>query len=282
MSDLVVLALGEGGLGGPGSGGSIGARVVAVAVQVGPGSGDADAVRDRALAAGAVAADVVDARDEFADHHCLPALKANALHPRLLPALSTPLVAEHLVAAARRHGARTVAHGFTGDARVGFEAGVAALAPDLTCLAVDAVPSRPAAALWGPPRDGDADELVVTFDAGRPVAIDGETVTMWQAIELTTQRARAQGVGDTAMPGASVLAAAHRDLEAGTVERDLARFKAGVDRRWSGLVHAGRWFSPLRRALDDFVETANRPVSGEVRLTLRAGAVSLDHQPLAA
>ena len=63
----------------------------------------------------------------------------------------------------------------------------------------------------------------------------------------------------------------HRDLEDLTVERDLARFKRGVDQRWAELVYDGLWYSPLTRALDAFVQDASSHVSGEVRVRLHAG-----------
>src|SRR5690606_26455353 len=83
---------------------------------------------------------VVDAREEFADEYCLPALKANGLYMDRYPlvsALSRPVIVKHLVAAARAYGASTVSHGCTGKGndQVRFEVGIAALAPDLTCLA---------------------------------------------------------------------------------------------------------------------------------------------------
>jgi argininosuccinate synthase len=56
-----------------------------------------------------------------------------------------------------------------------------------------------------------------------------------------------------------------------TVERDLARFKRSVDQRWAELVYDGLWFSPLRRALDAFVDSAQEHVSGDVRLVLHGG-----------
>src|SRR5215207_4947202 len=117
-----------------------GAEVIACAVDVGQGGEDLQTIRKRALACGAVEAVVVDARDEFAEQYCLPALQANALYMDRYPlvsALSRPLIAKHLVAAAREHGAGTVAHGCTGKGndQVRFEVGIGALAPELTCLA---------------------------------------------------------------------------------------------------------------------------------------------------
>src|SRR5215213_724165 len=80
-----------------------GADVIALAADVGQG-GDFDAIRARALAAGAVDAKVVDLRAEFAEDYVLPALRANALYEGKYPlvsALSLPVIAKHLVVAAR-------------------------------------------------------------------------------------------------------------------------------------------------------------------------------------
>jgi len=132
-----------------------------------------------------------------------------------------------------------------------------------------------------------ADEVVISFDEGRPVAIDGGPVTMLEAIQELNARGGAQGVGRLDMvedrlvgiksreiyeaPGATVLLAAHQELENVTVERDLARFKRTVGQRWSELVYDGLWFSPLKRALDAFVAESQEHVTGDVRLTLHAG-----------
>ncbi|MEV5822229.1 argininosuccinate synthase [Micromonospora haikouensis] len=142
-----------------------------------------------------------------------------------------------------------------------------------------------------PAQERDPDEVIVTFDAGVPVAIDGETVTPYQAILELNRRAGAQGVGRLDMvedrlvgiksrevyeaPGAIALITAHQELEAVTVERDLARFKRGVDQRWGELVYDGLWFSPLKRALDAFIDDAQRQVSGEVRLVLHGGRATV-------
>ncbi|MGC3864444.1 argininosuccinate synthase [Micromonospora chersina] len=142
-----------------------------------------------------------------------------------------------------------------------------------------------------PAEPRDADEVVITFDAGVPVAVDGETVTPYQAILELNRRAGAQGVGRLDMvedrlvgiksrevyeaPGAIALIAAHQELEAVTVERDLARFKRGVDQRWGELVYDGLWFSPLKQSLDAFIDDAQQHVSGEVRLTLHGGRATV-------
>src|SRR6202042_754332 len=65
-----------------------GAEVIALAVDVGQGGEDLDTIKERALACGAAAAEVVDARDEFATEYCMPALQANALYMDRYPLVS--------------------------------------------------------------------------------------------------------------------------------------------------------------------------------------------------
>ncbi|MPZ95968.1 MAG: argininosuccinate synthase [Propionibacteriales bacterium] len=319
-----------------------GAEVVAVALDVGQGGEDLDTIRKRALACGAVEAVVVDARDEFADEFCLPALKANALYMDRYPlvsALSRPLIVKHLVQAAHYHGATIVSHGCTGKGndQVRFEVGVGALAPELQVIApvrdyawtrekaiayadehrlpIDVTKKSPYSIdqnVWGravetgflediwnapieelydytenPATPRDADEVVIGFERGVPVTVDGRPVTVLQAIQELNHRGGAQGVGRLDMvedrlvgiksrevyeaPGALVLIAAHQELESVTVERDLARFKRTVDQRWGELAYDGLWFSPLKRSLDAFIEDSQVHVTGEIRLTLHAG-----------
>ena len=319
-----------------------GAEVVAVAADVGQGGEDLEAIRERALACGAVESVVVDARDEFATDYCLPALKADALYLDRYPlvsALSRPIIVKHLVEAARYHGASTVAHGCTGKGndQVRFEVGTGALAPDLKVLApvrdsgmtrdkaiafaeekglpIDVTKKSPYSIdqnLWGravetgflediwngpvedvydytadPSVPRDPDEVVITFRRGAPVAIDGRPVSVLEAVLELNRRAGAQGVGRLDLvedrlvgiksrevyeaPGAIALITAHQELENVTVERDLARFKRQVDQRWGELVYDGLWFSPLKRALDTFLEEANEHVSGDIRMTLHGG-----------
>ncbi|MBN6052325.1 argininosuccinate synthase [Nonomuraea sp. RK-328] len=137
----------------------------------------------------------------------------------------------------------------------------------------------------------EPDEVVVTFEQGIPVALDGRPLTPYQVIDELNRRAGAQGVGRIDLvedrlvgiksrevyeaPGAIALITAHMELENVTVERDLARFKRGVDQRWSELVYDGLWFSPLKDALDAFVADAQKHVSGDVRMSLHGGRATV-------
>ncbi len=349
MADRVVLAY-SGGLDTSVAIGWIaeqtGAEVIACAVDVGQGGEDMDVIRERALACGAVESEVVDAKVEFAEEYCLPALKADALYMDRYPlvsALSRPPIVKHLVAAARTHGATVVSHGSTGKGndQVRFEVGITNLAPDLTCIApvrdlaltrdkaieyaeahdlpIDVTRKSPYSIdqnVWGravetgflediwnapiediysytqdPTVPQPADEVVISFSSGVPVAIDGVSVTVLEAISQLNARAGAHGVGRLDMvedrlvgiksrevyeaPGALALITAHAELVSVTVERELARFGRGVSQRWTELVYDGLWFSPLRRSLSGFLDDLNETVTGEVRLTLQGGRATV-------
>ena len=118
-----------------------GVEVIALAADVGQGATDSpETLRDRALAAGAIEAMVVDCKAEYAADFVAPALKANAMYEGRYPlvsSLSRPVIVKHLVAAAREFGADAVAHGCTGKGndQVRFEVSTRALAPDLEVLA---------------------------------------------------------------------------------------------------------------------------------------------------
>jgi argininosuccinate synthase len=320
-----------------------GVEVVAVAVDVGQaadrGGEDWDAVRERALAAGAVEAVVIDARHEMAEHFCMPALAANARYEGKYPlvsALSRPVIVRHLVAEARRHGATAVAHGCTGKGndQVRFEVGVRALAPDLgiyaparvwgltreDCIELAAKWEIPITVtkeklysiddnLWGkaiecgeiedpwaPPPDDvytltrvtdtSPVEVVVGFESGVPVSLDGAPLSPYEVIAQLGRVAGSRGFGRLDMvenrrvgiksreiyecPAALSLIVAHADLEDLTLERDLHHEKARLEPRWAELVYDGLWYSPLRAALQAFVAESQRHVTGEVRLRFAA------------
>lgn len=143
MSDRVVLAYSGGLDTSVGIGwlkDQTGKEVVALAVDLGQGGEDMDTIRQRALDCGAVESIVVDAKDEFANDFVMPALKANARYQKRYPlvsALSRPVIVRHLVRVARELSCDTVAHGCTGKGndQVRFEAGVLALAPELSNIA---------------------------------------------------------------------------------------------------------------------------------------------------
>ncbi len=130
-------------------------------------------------------------------------------------------------------------------------------------------------------------ELTITFDQGLPVALDGKTLGLSSLIGEVDRVVGSYGWGRIDMvenrrvgiksrevyecPGALALLMAHADLESLTLERDLAHEKARLEPRWAELVYDGLWYSPLKAALDAFVEESQRHVSGDVRLRCEPG-----------
>ncbi|WP_104127209.1 argininosuccinate synthase [Cryobacterium sp. Y57] len=130
-------------------------------------------------------------------------------------------------------------------------------------------------------------EVVISFEQGVPVAIDGKKVTPLQMIQLMNRLAGDQGVGRIDIvedrlvgiksreiyeaPAGIALIAAHEELENMTVERDVARYKRGVESKWAELVYDGLWFSGLKKSLDVFIEDTQKHVTGDIRLKLHAG-----------
>jgi argininosuccinate synthase len=131
-------------------------------------------------------------------------------------------------------------------------------------------------------------EVVISFEQGVPVAIDGKKVTPLQMIQLMNRLAGDQGVGRVDIvedrlvgiksreiyeaPAGIALIAAHEELENMTVERDVARYKRGVESKWAELVYDGLWFSGLKKSLDVFIEDTQKHVTGDIRLKMHAGS----------
>ena len=127
----------------------------------------------------------------------------------------------------------------------------------------------------------------IGFEAGAPVSLDGEKMSAAALIARVNALAGEHGVGRIDMvenrlvgfksrevyecPAATVLIAAHRDLEALTVERETAHFKQQLEPRYAELIYYGLWYSPLRRALDGFIEVTQQNVTGAVRMKLHKG-----------
>ncbi len=133
----------------------------------------------------------------------------------------------------------------------------------------------------------EATEVVITFDQGIPVAIDGVKYSAIQMVQKMNDLAGNHGIGRIDIvedrlvgiksrevyeaPAAIALIQAHEELENLTLERDVNRFKASIEDRWATMVYEGLWFSDLKRALDVFIDHTQQYVSGEVRMKLQGG-----------
>ncbi len=127
-------------------------------------------------------------------------------------------------------------------------------------------------------------DIVIGFEQGMPVSVDGETLGMLEIIEKLNTIVGSYGWGRIDMvenrrvgiksretyecPAALALILAHKDLESICLERDLDREKARIEPRYAELIYDGLWFSPLKEAFDSFVDKSQEFVTGEVRLRL--------------
>jgi argininosuccinate synthase len=138
----------------------------------------------------------------------------------------------------------------------------------------------------------DKEEKVsIGFVKGVPVSVNGMEMDPISLVELLNEIGARNAVGRVDLvenrfvgiksrgcyetPGGTLLIAAHRELEAVCLERDLAHFKQHIGLKYAELVYFGLWFAPLREALDAFVEKTQAYMTGSVTLSLYKGNVSI-------
>jgi len=127
----------------------------------------------------------------------------------------------------------------------------------------------------------------IDFKAGKPVALDGvrldghELIARLNAlggkhavgqVDLVENRLvgiKSRGAYET--PGGTILFEAHRALESATLDRETLHYKQQVALKYAEMVYFGQWFCPLREALDAFVASTQRNVTGSVRVKLHRG-----------
>jgi argininosuccinate synthase len=154
-------------------------------------------------------------------------------------------------------------------------------------------PPEDAFARTAPPeaRPQEPAEVVIAFERGVPSALDGAPTPLPELIRTLDRIGGAYGFGRVDMvenrrvgiksrelyevPGALSIIAAHRALEDVTLEREVAHHKPLLEQRWADLVYDAQWFSPLRAAIDAYVDSTQTHVSGDVRLRFEPGACTV-------
>jgi argininosuccinate synthase len=143
-----------------------------------------------------------------------------------------------------------------------------------------------------PQQAPDREESVsIGFEGGIPVSVGGQKLDPVSLLELLNEIGGRNGIGRIDLvenrfvgiksrgcyetPGGTLLLTAHRELEALCLDRDLMHYKQQIALKYAELVYFGLWFTPLREALDAFVQATQKDITGEVTLNLYKGNVSV-------
>ena len=135
------------------------------------------------------------------------------------------------------------------------------------------------------------EQVEIGFHKGVPVSVNGLEMDPVSLLELLNEIGGRNAIGRVDLvenrfvgiksrgcyetPGGTLLLAAHRELEALCLDRDLMHFKQQIALKYAELVYFGLWFTPLREALDGFVESTQKEMTGSVALSLYKGNVSI-------
>ena len=136
-----------------------------------------------------------------------------------------------------------------------------------------------------------AEELILTFEHGDVVAIDGEVLTAAEILAKLNERGGANGIGRADIvenryvgmksrgcyetPGGSILLRAHRAIESITLDREVAHLKDELMPRYAKLIYNGYWWSPERHALQAAIDQTQTVVNGDVRVSLYKGNINV-------
>jgi argininosuccinate synthase len=155
----------------------------------------------------------------------------------------------------------------------------------------DAEPEKEMFVLTVAPEDApDVPEYVeIDFAQGIPTGVNGQTLGPVELLTELNQIAGRHGVGRLDMvenrlvgmksrgvyetPGGTLLYAAHKELESLTLDRETSHYKEVLAVKYGELVYNGQWYTPLRVALDAFIDSTQRNVTGSVRLKLYKGNI---------
>ncbi|MFN3834846.1 MAG: argininosuccinate synthase [Glycocaulis sp.] len=325
------------------------AEVVTFTADLGQGE-ELEPARRKAEKAGVKEIYIDDLREEFVRDYCYPMVRANAVYEGqylLGTSIARPLIAKRLVEIAHETGADAVAHGATGKGndQVRFELGVAALDPDLKCIAPwrewdlnsrtklieyaeangievakdkrGEAPFSVDANLWHTSSEGkiledpaeEASDIVyqrtndpetapdepeyitIGFERGDAVSINGKALSPATLLTKLNEMGRIHGIGRLDLvenrfvgmksrgiyetPGGTILMMAHRGIEQITLDRGAMHLKDELMPRYAKLLYEGFWFSPEREMLQAAIDHSQRHVSGEVRLKLYKGSVTV-------
>ena len=135
------------------------------------------------------------------------------------------------------------------------------------------------------------EEVTISFEKGMPFAVNGQKMSPASLVEELNIIAGRHGVGRIDMvenrflgmksrgiyetPGGTLIMFAHRELEQYTIDRDTYHYKEGIALKYAEMIYYGLWFTPLREALDGFIQKTQEMVTGTIGLKLYKGNVNV-------
>ena len=266
--------------------------VVCCCVNCGQGN-ELDGLEERAKLSGASKLYIEDIVDDFCDNYIMPCVEAGAVyeHKYLLgTSMARPAIAKKLVEIARKENAVAICHGATGKGRdrnlwhishEGLELEDPAQAPNYDDMLVLSVTPKKA-----PDKET---EITMTFEAGVPKTLNGKAMKVSEIItelnklggengigiiDIVENRVvgmKSRGVYET--PGGTILMEAHEQLEELILDRETLETKKKLGSQLAQVVYEGKWFTPLREAIQAFVESTQKYVTGEVKFKLYKGNI---------
>jgi len=131
--------------------------------------------------------------------------------------------------------------------------------------------------------------VTIGFEKGRPISVNGKRSSGVKLLETLNKIGGELGIGRIDLvenrfvgmksrgcyetPGGTLILAAHRELEALTLDRNTLHYKQKLALDYAEMVYNGLWFTPLREALDSFFEATSETTTGEVTLRLYKGNI---------
>ena len=119
-------------------------------------------------------------------------------------------------------------------------------------------------------------EISISFEKGFPVALNGEKMKFTEILTKLNELGgkngmKSRGVYET--PGGTILLEAHKQLEELILDKETLKYKKNIDNEYADVVYSAKWFSPLREALQAFVESTQEYVTGECKMKLYKGNI---------
>ena len=284
-------------------------------VDLGQPGEDREAILQKALDIGAKSSEMVDVREELCRDFAFPVLQWQARYENIYllgTSIARPLISKVCLQRAREINAVAFVHGATGKGndQCRFQLAAEALDPTVQMIAPwriekfrNKFPGRtemlayceekniPVKATASKPYSSDENCLHISYEAGDPVSVDGKTFSAGQMVEKLNTIGGRNGIGRIDIvenrfvgmksrgvyeaPGMTLLYAAHQSLEQLTLDRDLTHLRDQFSPVVAEMVYYGFWYCAKMDALMAFIQETQKPVSGEVKITLYKGNIRI-------